>query len=90
MTTNVRVARVIDGDTFETANGEIVHLEGYDAPETGPKGGAGATQVLHNLFEGKFVSVVVVTKDIYDRFIAKVTLNGVSTNKAVQDYTNWK
>ena len=56
----------------------------------GPRGGAGATQVLLNLFEGKFVSVDVVTKEIYDRFIAKVTLNGVSINKAMQDYINWK
>lgn len=90
MATNVRVARSGWRDAFETANGEIVHLEGYDAPESGTKGGAGATQVPRNLIEGKFVSVDVVTKDIYDRFIAKLTLNGISINKAMQDYTNWK
>ena len=88
VTTIVHVARVIDGDTFETTDGEIVRLEGYDAPETGTRGGAEATQILRNLVEGKFVSVDVLTKDVYGRFIAKVALNGISINKAMQDYTN--
>ena len=29
-----KVARVIDGDTFELANGEVVRLIGIDTPET--------------------------------------------------------
>jgi endonuclease YncB( thermonuclease family) len=65
---NVKVARVIDGDTFVGSNGITYRLVGIDAPESkhptkpveyfGPE----ASEALQYLIGGKYVSVVFDSK----------------------------
>jgi endonuclease YncB( thermonuclease family) len=47
------VVRVVDGDTVELGNGEVVRLVGIDAPETGECGHDRATEKLVRLIEGR-------------------------------------
>ncbi len=49
------VTRVVDGDTVELGNGEIVRLVGIDAPETGVCGHGRATDRLARLVLGRAV-----------------------------------
>ena len=53
--TEATVARVIDGDTLELANGERVRLIGVDAPEHGRPGSNEATQFVRGRVEGRTV-----------------------------------
>ena len=55
-----KVTRVIDGDTFETANRkESVRLANVNAPETKKPGGPQATAALKKLIHGKMVVIEV-------------------------------
>jgi endonuclease YncB( thermonuclease family) len=86
-----RVTRVIDGDTFETANRKrSIRLANVDAPEKGKKGGAKATQSLRNLIAGETVSVETVARDKYGRSVAKVKVGRKSVNKAMRERTRKK
>ena len=49
------VARVIDGDTIELGDGEVVRLIGIDAPEIGQAGAAEATAFVTDKAEGATV-----------------------------------
>ena len=53
--TLVTVARVIDGDTLELANGKRIRLLGIDAPEKGQFFYEEARERLKELVEGKRV-----------------------------------
>ncbi len=53
-----RVARVIDGDTIELANGDRVRYIGIDTPERGESFFGAATRLNRGLVEGKNVRVV--------------------------------
>lgn len=66
--------RVIDGDTFETADGRIIRLAGLDAPELGTEAGRAAKLFLTNLIEGRTVSIDEVATDKYGRVVAEVNL----------------
>ena len=81
-----RVARVIDGDTFEVAlaggEREDVRLIGVDTPETVKPGtpvqcyGERASHFTHRLLRGRRVHLVlgVERRDIYGRLLAYVRL----------------
>lgn len=49
----IRVARVIDGDTFEAASGARIRLCGIDAPEKRENGGPAASEFLQSLIADK-------------------------------------
>ncbi len=51
----IRVTRVVDGDTVETADGRTVQVLGIDACEAGTRAGERATQDLRWLLEGETV-----------------------------------
>lgn len=87
MVKEVLVVKVIDGDTFEDLNGVRYRLADIDAPETGSKGAAEASQALRDWIEGQYVVVEVVSKDTYGRFVVNVVLNGDSINDVMQHYT---
>jgi micrococcal nuclease len=96
-----KLIRVVDADTFDVDLdlGFNVHtharlrLSGVDAPEVGTDEGARATQIVTDwLVTG--TEMVVRTrktrkgtdgKDLYGRYVATVTVNGVSVNQFLLD-----
>lgn len=79
-----RVARVIDGDTFQLTSGERVRIAGIDAAETQPRQarcraeivtGKRATADARRLLEGRIVRLDRVGRS-YNRTVAGVTLDG--------------
>ena len=80
-----RVTRVIDGDTFKTANRKnSVRLANVDAPEKGKPGGAAATERLRRQIEGKEVRIETKARDSYGRSVANVYIGNKSVNKQVR------
>ena len=73
------VSRVIDGDTIEILKGEEfvkVRLHGIDAPERSQKYGKEATdKVIELLHPVNMITVNILDKDRYGRYIATVHTN---------------
>ena len=71
------VTKVIDGDTFQLNNKEIVRLICIDAPELGKKGSEQAKAFLEFLILGKEVILEkdVSDKDKYNRLLRYVWVN---------------
>ena len=74
----VRVARVIDADTYEVISGARrvrVRLMGADAPEAGQPFGAQATDLVRALLPvGQRVTLVRAGTDLYGRVLGRVWL----------------
>ncbi len=86
-----KVTRVIDGDTFETANRKHpVRLANVDAPEKNQPGGTAATAALRRLIQGQQVSIDTVARDKYSRSVAKVKVGRQSVNRTIQNKTKKK
>ena len=69
--------RIIDGDTFELASGEIVRLICVDAPEIGKTGADDATEFLSSLILNKELRLENDTDntDAYGRLLRYVYIN---------------
>ncbi|MDA7983132.1 MAG: thermonuclease family protein [Alphaproteobacteria bacterium] len=81
-----KVTRIIDGDTFRTADrAEAVRLANVDAPERGEPGHAGATFALRRLIGDKVVSVRAVARDSYGRTVAEVKIGERSVNEFMRE-----
>lgn len=80
--TLVTVARVIDGDTLELANGKRIRLLGIDAPEKGQFFYEEARERLKKLVEGKrvFLERDVSNSDSLGRLLRYVFLNNTFIN----------
>ncbi len=84
--TEAVVERVIDGDTIELVGGERIRYLMVNTPETtGGKNecyGSNAVQFNTDLVLGKTVSIEydVQCKDMFDRTLAYVTVDGVEVN----------
>jgi micrococcal nuclease len=80
--TKVTVARVIDGDTIELANGKKVRLLGIDAPEHGQHYYEEAKRELSDLVEGKEVILEsdVTNADKSGRLLRYVFLDDLFVN----------
>jgi hypothetical protein len=78
-----RVSRVIDGDTLQLQNEDIVRLICIDTPEKGEPGADEATQYLESLVLNKIVRLEkdVSEKDKYDRLLRYVYVDDVFVNK---------
>lgn len=76
-------AAVLDGDTFELDNGEIVRLIGIDAPERSEPGSDSAREYLASLILGKEVILVTGDKerDTYDRLLRFVYVDSMCVNE---------
>jgi micrococcal nuclease len=81
---NVRVERVIDGDTFVTSEKKRVRLIGIDAPELNNKYGLKSKEQLELLILGKEVTLqidrVTDDTDIYGRLLRYVYINENDVN----------
>lgn len=73
------VARVIDGDTVELANGDRVRVIGIDTPERGECNFGPATSRMRKLVEGKQVRVVSPDneRDRYGRLLAYLDVDNM-------------
>lgn len=69
---NNRVARVIDGDSFDLADGRRIRLISLDAPERGRCMYIEAKYVLNYLIGGKRVTLSDIETDDYGRILANV------------------
>jgi micrococcal nuclease len=82
---NTKVARIIDGDTFETETGEKVRLIGINAPELSDIFGNEAKVYLSSLIENKLVDLQTDNscndRYIYQRLLRYVVLDGVDINE---------
>jgi micrococcal nuclease len=83
--TQTKVIRVIDGDTFETENGEKVRLIGINAPEISDFYGQEAKNYLMSIVKNKIVELKTDNtssdRDRYNRLLRYVFLSGVDINK---------
>lgn len=80
-----KVTRVIDGDTFETANRKhSVRLANVNAPEKNTRSGPKATKLLRDLIAGETVTVDTVARDKYGLSVANVSVGGKSVNRAMK------
>lgn len=68
---NVRIARVIDGDTFVDSDGVTYRLGNINTPETGTNGADEAARYLR-LLEGRDVKVEIQGVDKYGRTLARL------------------
>ena len=84
-----KVAKVLDGDTFETASGKRVRLANVNAPEVGKPGADKATAKLNGLIDEKNVRINPVGTS-YGRVVADVTVDGKSVNDAMNKFLNGK
>lgn len=76
--TKEKVKRVIDGDTVELANGQIVRYVGVNAPNNGEPFEEGATESNQNLVQGKTVTFEYdgYTSDRFGRVLAYAIVDG--------------
>ena len=70
-----RRVQVVDGDTFRYG-AERVRLRGIDTPELNEPGGQAARLRLEELFRMGPVHIVPHGRDVYDRLVADVVVEG--------------
>lgn len=78
-----KVNRVIDGDTFETAEHQIIRLADTNAPEAGLCGSDEAKKQLEKLVQNKRVFLKILYRDGFDRLISWVYTPGVFINESL-------
>ncbi len=76
--TREKVKRVIDGDTIELANGQIVRFVGVNAPNNGEPFEEEATEANAKLVSGKTVTLEydTYTSDRFGRVLAYAIIDG--------------
>ncbi len=74
-TVDSRHVQVVDGDTFRYG-AERVRLRGIDTPELNEPGGQEATLRLEELLHSGQVRIVPHGRDVYDRLVADVFVDG--------------
>ena len=75
------VARVIDGDTFETTEKQLIRLSSADAPEIDRCWGKEAKEALENLIVKKPLYIKVQFRDPFYRLISLVYTDEGSVNE---------
>jgi micrococcal nuclease len=75
-----KVTKVIDGDSFELADGRRIRLASINAPEVGRCMSPEAKDTLKTLIEGKIISLYDTLKDGYGRTLANVYVSGKYVN----------
>ncbi|KKU27671.1 MAG: Micrococcal nuclease-like protein nuclease [Candidatus Amesbacteria bacterium GW2011_GWA2_47_11b] len=78
--TSYEVAKVVDGDTFDTSEKQIVRLASVLAPEWNQCAGNDAKSLLEKLVFGKKVYMKVIFRDNFRRLISVVYTKEGSVN----------
>ena len=86
----IRVVRVIDGDTFVIEGGERVRMIGINAPELKDIYGVESKNHLKTLIESKYVNLIkgdiTANKDYFKRLLRYVYLDSTDINlKMIED-----
>ena len=82
-----KVNRIIDGDTFMTnSRKRPIRLNRVDTPEKKEAGFIKAKQALNKLIGKKEVTIDTVARDVYNRAVANVKVDGKSVNKAMKKF----
>lgn len=76
----LRVIRVIDGDTLVIKTGERVRLIGLDAPETGKCYAEEATAALAEMTEGKVIAILGTHRDSWGRRLGQIFVGKTNVN----------
>lgn len=74
-TVDSRQVHVVDGDTFRYGT-ERIRLRGIDTPELNEPGGQAARLRLETLLRSGPVHIVPHGRDVYDRTVADVYVDG--------------
>ncbi len=82
-TVDGRQVHVLDGDTFRYGT-ERVRLRGIDTPELNEPGGQAARQRLEELLRSGLVRIVPHGRDVYDRTVADVYIDGRNVTEMLQ------
>ena len=78
----ISIAKVTDGDTVVTSEGDRIRLWGIDAPEMNQPYGKEATIALTGLIHGKKLFVEIIDTDRYGRQVARIyTADGMHINR---------
>lgn len=72
MVPSYRALRVVDGDTFETTESQLIRLTGVDAPEMGRCGSQEAKEALKKLVMNRNLFIKVILRDSTNRLIGHV------------------
>jgi hypothetical protein len=67
--------RAVDGDTIRVG-GERIRLRGIDTPEMSELAGPAAKQRLEELLRSGSIRIIPHARDVYDRLVADVFVNG--------------
>lgn len=65
----------VDGDTIRVG-GERIRIRGIDTPEMSELEGPAAKQRLEEILRGGAIRIVPHARDVYDRLVADVFVNG--------------
>ena len=82
-TVDSRQVHVVDGDTFRYG-AERVRLRGIDTPELNEPGGQAARLRLEELLRNGPVHIVPHGRDVYDRTVADVFVDGQNVAERLQ------
>jgi endonuclease YncB( thermonuclease family) len=74
---------VLDGDTIRVGS-DRVRLRGLDAPELSEPEGQAAKQRLEELLRSGPVRVITRGRDVYDRLVADVFVNGQNVTEILK------
>jgi endonuclease YncB( thermonuclease family) len=74
---------VIDGDTLRIG-AERIRLRGIDAPELSEPNGWAATQRLRDLLGAGSIQLIPRGRDVYDRVVADVFVNGQNVAESLK------
>lgn len=77
------VSRVLDGDTFEAGNGDVVRLVGINGPERGMAYWDEAKMFLEGMVLNRSVEFESKERDKYGRWLGYVFVGGEMVNEAV-------
>ena len=81
----VKIIKIIDGDTIETDNHQKIRYIGINAPELGQPYGEDAKNFNDNLVNGKTVTIIFdqQTKDQYGRMLGYIYVENIFVNKVL-------